>query len=214
MRTRRSIRGFLNTPVPQALLDEILEVALRAPSGTNTQPWQVHVLTGRSKDTLTARLQAVFDDPERMGQREYKSVDWPQPYLGRRRKVGWDLYGLLDIGRGDSARMHSQHRRNLDFFGAPVGLLFTLKEFMSASSYLDVGMLMQNIMLAAAANGLDTCPQGMFIQFADEIVDQLGLATDDLVVCGMALGYRDHNAPENQLVTEREPLGEMVRRYD
>lgn len=211
---RRSIRAFLPTPVPRAVVDDILRIALRAPSGTNTQPWMAHVLTGESRNALSQHLQAVFNDPERTRQQQQqKSVDWPEPYRARRRKVGWDLYGLLGIQKGETVRMHEQHRRNLDFFGAPVGIIFTLKRFMKASSYLDVGMLMQNVMLAAVARGIDTCPQGMFIQFADAISAQLGLAEDDVVVCAMAMGYRDDSAPENSLITDREELDRVVRHY-
>lgn len=214
MQSRRSVRAFLPEPVPRAAIDDILRIAARAPSGTNTQPWKVHVLTGDSKRALSARLCAIFDDPERMARQQRRSIDWPQPYLARRRKVGWDLYGLLQIAKHDKAAMHAQHRRNLDFFDAPVGLIFTMERFMQASSYLDTGMFLQSIMLAARVRQLDTCPQGVFIQFQDAIADCLGFGEEEQVVCGMALGYRDDAAPENGLETGRASLEQFVRYLD
>ena len=132
--TRHSMRAFLPTPVPRALIEELLAVAARAPSGTNTQPWQVHVLTGGAKDRLVARIQSVYDDPEELATHSeeyaYYPREWVSPYIDRRRKVGWDLYGLLGITKGDKLRMHEQHGRNYRFFDAPVGLMFTIDRVM------------------------------------------------------------------------------------
>ena len=128
--SRRSIRAFLPTPVAREEIEAILQVASRAPSGTNTQPWKVWVLTGQAKTSLSAKIRAAFDDPvERATHTEeyaYYPTEWRSPYIDRRRKVGWDLYSLLGIGKADKARMHAQHGRNYDFFGAPVGLMFTI----------------------------------------------------------------------------------------
>jgi nitroreductase len=208
--SRRSIRAFLPTPVPRATIEDILRVASRAPSGTNTQPWKVHVLSGESRAALSRRILAAYDDPvERATHREqyaYYPTEWVSPYIDRRRRIGWDLYSLLGIGKADKARMHAQHGRNYVFFDAPVGLIFTIDRVMQQGSWLDYGMFLQNIMVAARARGLDTCPQAAFTQFHRIIEQQLGLASGEMVVCGMSLGHADSTAVENSLVTEREPV--------
>jgi nitroreductase len=136
--SRRSVRAFLPTPVPRATVEQILAVAARAPSGTNTQPWRVHVLTGASRGSLSAKLCAAFDDPaaaaEHTPEYAYYPERWTSPFIERRRKVGWDLYGLLGIGRADKAGMHAQHRRNYRFFDAPVGLIFTIDRLLRAAA--------------------------------------------------------------------------------
>ncbi|SFR73449.1 nitroreductase [Mitsuaria sp. TWR114] len=213
--TRHSMRAFLPTPVPRALIEELLAVAARAPSGTNTQPWQVHVLTGGAKDRLVARIQSVYDDPEELATHSeeyaYYPREWVSPYIDRRRKVGWDLYGLLGITKGDKLRMHEQHGRNYRFFDAPVGLMFTIDRVMQQGSWLDYGMFLQNIMVAARGRGLHTCPQAAFTQFHRVIAEELGLAPHQQVVCGMSLGYADPAAIENTLVTERDPVAAFTR---
>ena len=213
--TRHSMRAFLPTPVPRALIEELLAVAARAPSGTNTQPWQVHVLTGGAKDRLVARIQSVYDDPEELATHSeeyaYYPREWISPYIDRRRKVGWDLYGLLGITKGDKLRMHEQHGRNYRFFDAPVGLMFTIDRVMQQGSWLDYGMFLQNIMVAARGRGLHTCPQAAFTQFHRVIAEELGLAPNQQVVCGMSLGYADPAAIENTLVTERDPVAAFTR---
>ncbi|SCC95453.1 Nitroreductase [Thiomonas sp. X19] len=213
--SRRSIRRFLPTPVSRATIEAILQVSARAPSGTNTQPWQVHVLTGAARQRLSARLAAAYDDPAQEAQHTeeyaYYPRQWVSPYIDRRRKVGWDLYGLLGIAKGDKAAMHAQHRRNYLFFDAPVGLIFTIDRIMELGSWLDYGMFLQNIMVAARARGLDTCPQAAFCQFHRIIEDELGLGPQQQVVCGMSLGWADPVAIENTLVTERVPVSEFAR---
>lgn len=213
--SRHSMRAFLPTEVPRDVMEEILRVAARAPSGTNTQPWQVHVLTGAAKQRFSARIQAAFDDPAELAthQEEYAYYprEWASPYIDRRRKVGWDLYGLLGIGKTDKARMHDQHGRNYQFFDAPVGLVFSIDRVMQQGSWLDYGMFLQNIMIAARARGLHTCPQAAFTQFHRLIADELRLRPEQMLVCGMALGYADPAAVENSLVTERAPVAEFTR---
>jgi nitroreductase len=208
--TRRSMRAFLPTPVPRQIIEDILAVAARAPSGTNTQPWQVHVLTGAALHKLSADILAAHDDPaERATHSEqyaYYPTEWRSPYIDRRRKVGWDLYSLLGIGKADKARMHAQHGRNYRFFDAPVGLMFTIDRVMQQGSWLDYGMFLQNVMIAARGRGLDTCPQAAFTQFHRLIAEWLQLPADEMVVCGMALGHADPEAIMNSLVTEREPV--------
>jgi nitroreductase len=216
--SRRSLRAFLPTPVPRADIEAILQVASRAPSGTNTQPWQVHVLTGDSKARLSAAIRAAYDDPaERATHTEeyaYYPTEWVSPYIDRRRKVGWDLYSLLGIGKTDKTRMHAQHGRNYDFFDAPVGLMFTIDRVLRQGSWLDYGMFLQNVMVAARARGLHTCPQAAFMQFHRIISQHLQLPDSQMVVCGMALGHADMDKVENSLVTEREPLAGFTTFHD
>jgi nitroreductase len=218
IRTRRSLRAFLPTPVPRATIEAILDVAARAPSGTNTQPWKVYVLTGAAKTELSRKIAAAYDDPVERAQHSeeyaYYPTEWKSPFIDRRRKVGWDLYGLLDIAKTDKARMHAQHRRNYDFFDAPVGLIFTIDRVMRQGSWLDYGMFLQSIMVAARGRGLDTCPQAAFTQFHRIITEHVGAAPDEQVVCGMSLGWADPDAIENTLVTEREPVSAFARFLD
>jgi nitroreductase len=213
--TRQSIRAFLPTPVPRATIEEILAIASRAPSGTNTQPWKVTVLTGAARERLSAAITAAYDDPEQRKQHTeeyaYYPTRWADPYLARRRKIGWDLYALLGIGRDDKARMHAQHGRNYRFFDAPVGMIFTVDRIMEQGSWLDYGMFLQNIMVAARARGLDTCPQAAFTQFHRVIAQELALPANEMVVCGMSLGYADMSKVENTLATEREPVAGFAR---
>ncbi len=212
--SRQSIRAFLPTPVPQAVVEDILRVASRAPSGTNTQPWLVTVLTGAARQGLADKLQLAFDDPEGKGHAEeypYYPTEWVSPFLERRRKVGWDLYGLLGIGKADKQRMHAQHRRNYEFFGAPVGLIFTISRVMRQGSWMDYGMFLQSVMIAARARGLHTCPQAAFTPYHRIIMEHIGAPASEMLVCGMALGHADPLAIENTLVTEREPVAAFAR---
>ncbi len=213
--SRRSIRAYLPTPVPRATIERILQVAARAPSGTNTQPWQVHVLTGAARQRLTDKVSAAFDDPaSRAAHTEeyaYYPEKWVSPYIDRRRQVGWDLYSLLGIGKADKDRMHAQHARNFRFFDAPVGLIFTIDRVMQQGSWLDYGMFIQSVMVAARGEGLDTCPQAAFTQFHRVIAEELQLAPEQMVVCGMALGHADPDAIENTLVTQREPVSSFAQ---
>ncbi|RZJ14262.1 MAG: nitroreductase [Acidovorax sp.] len=208
--SRRSIRAFLPTPVALEEVHAILDVARHAASGMNTQPWRVHVLRNAAKQRLSDAIAAVDNDPEASaGLSEpyhYYPTDWVPPYVDRRRKVGWDLYGLLGIGKGDKSRMHAQHGRNYHFFEAPVGLIFTVSRIMQAGSLMDYGMFLQSVMVAARARGLDTCPQVAFTKFHEVIHAELGIAETEMVVCGMSLGHADPACIENTLVTERESV--------
>jgi nitroreductase len=213
--SRRSIRAFLPRPVAREDLEAILQVAARAPSGTNTQPWKVYVLTGTAKEKLSQAILEVYADPARSSQHteeyNYYPHKWMSPYIDRRRKVGWDLYALLGLTRDNKAGMHAQHGRNYRFFDAPVGLIFTIDRIMEQGSWMDYGMFMQNIMIAARARGLDTCPQAAFTQFHRIITDVLHIPENEQIVCGMSLGYADPDKIENTLVTEREPVAGFVR---
>ena len=210
--SRRSVRRFLPKPVPRETVEHILAVASRAPSGTNHQPWRVHVLTGAARQRLVdAVLEAYWKAPEQHAHdREYYLPEWREPYLGRRRKVGWDLYGLLGIAKGDRERMRAQHARNFMFFDAPVGLIFTIERDLGWASWMDYGMFLQNIMLAARGQGLHTCPQVSFGTYHKVIQKVLELPEREIAHCGMSLGYEDESAPENRLRTERVPVSEFA----
>lgn len=216
--SRRSVRAFLPTPVPRGTIEDILRVAARAPSGSNVQPWQVYVITGAAKQELSQAIIDAYDDPESATTHtepyQYYPRTWIEPYLARRRKVGWDLYGLLGIGKADKADMHAQHGRNYRFFDAPVGLIFTMDTVLEQGSWLDYGMFLQSIMIAARARGLDTCPQAAFNQFHRIIAARLGLSDSQIVVCGMALGHADPHAVENTLQTERADPGAFAHFLD
>jgi nitroreductase len=203
--SRRSVRSFLPTPVPRETIAAMLDAAARAPSGTNMQPWRGHVLVGAAKDALCTAVLAVFD-AEEAGHRhevQYYPDTFFEPYLSRRRKVGWDLYGTLGIARGEAGKMRAQHRRNFQFFDAPVGMVFTIHRGLATGSWLDYGMFLENLMVAARARGLDTCAQAAWTHYHKVIRGVLGLAEEEVVVCGMALGWADPDAPENRLLTER-----------
>jgi nitroreductase len=216
--SRRSVRAFLSKPVPRSSIEDILKVASRAPSGTNTQPWKVYVLSGQALHTLSEKILVAYNDPvvcaTHAQEYAYYPEQWQSPFIERRRKVGWDLYGLLGIQKNDKARMHAQHGRNYRFFDAPMGLMFTIARVMGQGSWLDMGMFLQNIMVAARARGLDTCAQAAFIQFHRIVMEHIEAPPEEQLVCGMAMGWADPDAIENTLTTERAPISEFVRFVD
>ncbi|MEO8716879.1 MAG: nitroreductase [Burkholderiales bacterium] len=207
--SRRSLRAFTPEPVPRATVERILALASRAPSGTNIQPWNVYVAAGAARKRLT---KAMHDEFMRNGEDgwkrefEYYPTRWRDPYLARRRKIGWDLYGLLGIAKGERDKTHHQHARNYLFFDAPVGLVITLERDLPVGAWLDTGMFLQNVMLAARAFGLDTCPQAAIASAHTVLRRELQIPQAEIVVCGMSLGHARADAVENTLVTEREPV--------
>ncbi len=213
--SRRSIRAFLPTPVTREDIEALLRVASRAPSGSNTQPWKVYVLTGETRRRLSDEILDAYLDPAQVAEHQeeyhYYPQQWVSPYVDRRRKIGWDLYALLGLTRDNKAGMQAQHGRNYGFFDAPVGLIFTIDRVMEQGSWLDYGMFLQNLMIAARARGLDTCPQAAFTQFHQVIARVLQIPDGEQLVCGMALGYADHSKIENTLKTEREPVSGFAK---
>lgn len=220
--SRMSVRAFLPREVPRSLLQHLLEVASRAPSGTNTQPWKVYVLTGASRDALVAKVCAAHDalraDPALAAnfreEYDYYPEKWVSPYIDRRRENGWGLYGLLGIGKGDKDMMHAQHQRNYRFFDAPVGLMFTIDRVMGRGSLLDYGMFLQSLMVAARAQGLHTCPQAAWNGFANIILPHIGANEGDMLVCGMALGYADPTDLVNTFQTPRVAVNDFTNWLD
>ncbi|MGI9152026.1 MAG: nitroreductase [Limnohabitans sp.] len=220
--SRMSARAFTQQAVSREVITEILQVASRAPSGTNTQPWKVYVLQGASRDSLVDKVCAAHDamraNPELAKQYteqyDYYPAQWVSPYIDRRRENGWSLYGLLGIGKADKDRMHEQQQRNFKFFDAPVGLMFTIDPVMGRGSLFDYGMFVQNIMLAARARGLHTCPHAAWNGFHSIILPQIGAGEGEMMVCGMSLGYADESDKVNTLVTPRVPVNEFTHWVD
>jgi nitroreductase len=209
--SRFSTRAYLNKPVEKSVLEDLLQVAARSPSGTNTQPWKVYVLQGAAKDKLVHEVceahNAMAANPalaaEHAEEYDYYPSKWVSPYIDRRRECGFGLYGVLEIGKGDKDKMHLQSQQNYRFFGAPVGLIFTLDKVMGRGSLLDYGMFLQSLMVAARARGLHTCPQAAWNGFAKIIYKHVGAGENEMMVCGMSLGYADEAALVNTFKTTR-----------
>jgi len=216
--SRHSVRAFLNTPIEPEIIKDILKVASRAPSGTNTQPWKVYVVTGQKRDEMVERVCTaqieISKNPELAEQYKetfaYYPEQWISPFIERRRENGWGLYGLLNIQKGEKEKMARQQLRNFELFDAPVGLFFTVHRSLAIGSKMDVSMMIQNVMLAAKARGLDTCPQAAWNHFHPIVLDLVGAPDDEELVCGMALGYADPEQIINSFITPRVPVEEFA----
>ena len=217
--SRFSCRAFLrDKPVPREAIIDILDIARRAPSGTNCQPWKVYVLQGAARDSLSDKVcaahDAIYANPalaaEYREEYDYYPEKWVSPYIDRRRENGWGLYGLLGIAKGEKDKMHAQHHRNFRFFDAPVGFMFTLDRVMGRGSLLDYGAFLQNMMVSARAHGLHTCPQAAWNGFAKIILPHIGAGPDEMLVCGMSMGYADVSEKVNSFHTPRVPVEEFT----
>jgi nitroreductase len=207
---RKSVRGFKADPVPLTMIRRILDEAARAPSGTNTQPWRVHIAIGASRERLSnAVTEAAMTSPQ-VHEYRYSPDSLHEPYLARRRKVGFDLYGIAGIARNDMEGRKRQAAKNYTFFGAPVGLFFTMDRRFEFGSWIDVGMFMQNVMVLARGYGLETCPQAAWIYYGPVVHKALSIPDDEILISGMAIGYADWTVPENALQTERAPSSEFA----
>ncbi len=217
--SRMSVRAFTNQEVSKETISHLLELASRAPSGTNTQPWKVYVLQGASRDALVNKVCAAHDalraDPALASlyqeAYDYYPEKWVSPYIDRRRENGWSLYGLLGIGKADKDKMHLQTQRNYRFFDAPVGLMFTIDRVMGRGSLVDYGMFLQSLMIAARAKGLSTCPQAAWNVFGNIVMPHIGAGPEEMLVCGMALGYAELGELVNTFHTPRVPVEEFTR---
>ncbi|MEQ1310186.1 nitroreductase [Acinetobacter sp. XH1639] len=211
---RHSVRAFLDTPVATETIKDILNVAARAPSGTNTQPWKVYVVTGQKRAEMIERVcaaqQALFQQPELAEQYQetfaYYPETWISPFIDRRRENGWGLYGLLGIQKGEKEKMAAQQLRNYQLFDAPVALYFTVNKAMGIGSKMDISMMIQNVMIAAKARGLDSCPQAAWNHFHPIVLEVLDAPEDEELVCTVALGYADPDHIVNTFITPREPV--------
>ena len=218
IRARMSARAFTSEAPSRELIQHILQVASRAPSGTNTQPWKVYVLEGNMLAGLCEKVcdayEAISQNPELAD--EYKEAysyypeKWFSPYIDRRRENGWSLYGLLDIEKGEKEKMFLQHQRNFRFFDAPVGLFFTIHRDLGTGSILDYGMFLQNIMISAQSHGLASCPQAAWNKFSKIILPAIGASSEEMLVCGMALGYADQADKVNTFQTPRAEVDEFT----
>lgn len=217
--SRMSARAFTQQAVAKELIEQILYVASRAPSGTNTQPWKAYVLQGNSRNQLVEKVCAAHDairqDPSLAKQYQeeydYYPTQWVSPYIDRRRENGWGLYGLLGIGKADKDKMHEQHQKNYKFFDAPVGLMFTVDKVMGRGSLLDYGMFLENLMISARGHGLHTCPQAAWNGFAKIILPHIGASENEMMVCGVALGYADESDVVNTFNTPRVAVSEFTK---
>jgi len=211
--SRLSVRAFLDEPVPEETVREILERASRAPSGGNLQPWHVIVLTGAARERLLDAVARKMPHSPKGEGTEYNIYppELKEPYRARRFRIGEMMYEKLGIPREDKTARLMQFAQNYRFFGAPVGLLFTIDRSMQEGQWADLGMFMQSIMLLAREYGLDTCPQEAWAVWYQTIGELFEIPGEHMLFCGMALGYRDPDAPVNQLRAERAPLAEFVR---
>jgi len=205
---RKSIRAFTNDPVPEELVKKLLTLAARAPSGGNTQPWHVYVVTGDARQSLTDAVFEAMSNGKMGDKPEFniypKSSDAPE-YLERRRKLGYEMYKLMDIDRDDKAGRLAAMQQNFEFFGAPVGLIVTVDRVADRNGWGHVGMFLQTLCLLATEHGLASCLQEAWSTFHSVVYEKLQIPASQIVWCGVALGYEDKGAPVNKLVSEREP---------
>jgi nitroreductase len=212
LRSRRSVRKFLDTPVPQATIRDILDLASNAPSGSNLQPWNVFVLTGKPLESLGNAIQAAYlaDEPGHVRDYRYYTDALHEPFLARKRACGWGLYGTLGIVRGNKPAMKAQRATNYNFFGAPLGMVFTIDRGLEVGSWMDFGGFLQSVMLAARSVGLHSCAQASIAEYPTIVRRHLPVSDDHAVVCGMAVGHADFDARVNQFRTERCAVDEFA----
>jgi nitroreductase len=212
VQARRSTRAFLARPVPRPIVEEMLTLAARAPSGGNLQPWRVDVLTGEPLEALkTAVRESLAAQPAGEGlELTIYPSPLPEPWRSRRHLSGEALYGTMAIPREDKAARLAQFARNYEFFGAPVGLFFSLDRLFDRPQWAHLGMFMEALMLLAEERGLATCPQEAWAAVHRTVAGQLDLPAERILYCGMALGYADEAAPINALATERVPLPDFA----
>ncbi len=212
IQNRRSIRAFRPDPIPREVIEQILQISQRAPSGTNTQPWHVYACTGAVKQAITDDVLALARSGGggKYEDYDYYPANWKDVHRDRRRGIGWSLYGLLGIAKGDREGAARQSARNFQFFDAPVGLFVTTDSYLGRGSWSDAGMYLQTIMLAAKGFGLDTCPQAAWIPYQAPVLKHLGVPPDQVLVSGMSLGYAKPDAIENTLISDRETLANVV----
>ncbi|MEJ2900684.1 nitroreductase [Acinetobacter sp. NS-4] len=216
--SRHSVRAFKNTPLDTQTIKDILNIACRAPSGNNIQPWKVYVVTGQKRKELIQQVCAaqrqIFEQPEIASRYKetfkYYPDQWTSPFIERRRENGWGLYGLLDIKKGEQQKIQQQHLRNYQLFDAPVGLFFTLSTTLETGSKMDIAMMIQNVMITAKARGIDSCPQAAWNPFHQIVAKVLDIPENEELVCAVALGYADQTQAVNQLHTPRVPAEEFA----
>ncbi len=214
LKQRKSVRAYMDKPVEDEKIHAILDAARYAPSGTNTQPWQVAVVTGESKLRLQEKIEAAFRSGDRgKADYDYYPNEWISPYKDRRKECGLLMYSTLGITREDTEQQQDQWAANYRCFDAPVMLLFFIDKIMERGSYMDYGMFLQSLMLMAEEQGLATCPQASLADFPHIIKPELGYDDDTVLLCGIALGYEDKNARVNSYRTSRLEVDEFTKFY-
>ncbi len=215
MRSRKATRAYLDKPVARATVEAILDAARWAPSGVNIQPWQVVVVTGATKERISTDMLAAREarQPENPDY-TYYPAQWEEPYKSRRKASGLALYAALKISKDDASARLKAWNNNYRFFGAPVGLLFFVDRALAQGSWVDMGMFIENVMLAARAHGLDTCPQASMAEYPDIVRGILNVPANHALICGMALGHADTSAAANSYRTEREPVSAFTTWHD
>lgn len=212
---RHSTRAFTDQTVSRVQIESILATARRAPSGANTQPWQVAVVTGQTKQNLQQKIETAFAQGQKpQPDYQYYPEQWLSPYKERRKDCGLQLFETLDIKRQDKEKRLAQWAANYRAFDAPVMLLFFIDKIMQTGSYMDYGMFLQSVMLAAMEQGLATCPQAALAEYPEIVRSSLGYPDDKLVICGMALGYEDTSAIVNSYRTPRENVANFCSFFD
>ncbi len=214
LQQRKSTRAFLDKKPDEALIRKILTSAAHAPSGVNSQPWQVAVLTGAKKESLQSKMETAFRSGQ-VGKMDYSYYpnEWKSPYKERRKECGLLMYSTLGITREDKERQLKQWAANYRAFDAPVMLLFFMENVMEAGSFMDFGMFLQSIMLRAMEEGLATCPQAALGEYPDIVRKELGYPDNAIVMCGMAIGYEDESAVVNSYRTSRENIDVFTKFY-
>ena len=215
LKERKSVRAYLPKDVEKEKIEHILNCAKHAPSGVNTQPWQVCVVSKDSKKRLDAKMTDAFlsNEKENMDYQYYPLV-WNEVYKNRRKETGLQMYKTLEITREDKDKQLKQWTKNYDAFGAPVVLYFFIDKDMQKGSYLDYGMFLQSIALVAVEQGLSTCIQAALAQYPDIVKDELNIPKDKILLCGIALGYEDKNDVVNSYRTSRVELEEFVEFFE
>lgn len=212
---RKSVRAFLDSPLSRETVSRVLDSARNSPSGVNTQPWQVAVVMGEKKEALQKMIEDAFNRGEKpQMDYQYYPLKWSEPYKTRRFQCGLQLYAALGIKREEKERRKEQWIANYRAFDAPVMLYFFMETGMETGSFMDYGMFLQSVMLAAVEEGLATCPQAALGEYPKIVKDFLGYPQDSILICGMALGYEDTAARVNNYRTTREPVDTFTRFFE
>ena len=206
---RRSIRSFLDTPISDEQLSQLLEKAARAPSGGNVQPWRVFVINGPSMPKFHQFL--ADTDPREKPAYEIYPKELPSPYRDSRFKVGEDMYKLLNIPRDDKPSRFAHLARNFKFFDAPAAFFCFIDKTMGPPQWSDLGMFLQTFMLLAQEEGLDTCAQEAWANRSQAVANFVGAENNLMLFCGMAIGHKNPEADVNRLVSDRAPLEAWVK---
>lgn len=215
LQKRKATRAYKNTPVEKEKIITILEAAKWAPSGVNMQPFDVHVVSGLTKQNIENEMLLAFEDGKKeVMDYQYYPTQWIEPYKSRRKETGLGLYSLLQISREDTQRQKEQWKANYKAFGAPTVLYFCLDRVLEKGSYLDYGMFLQSVMLVATHLGLASCPMASLAEYPSIVKKHLDIPQDKVLVCGIALGYEDTDALINSFKPQRIALEEFVKFYE